>query len=219
MEIPFDNKLIHVYKHLSRLDETYISEIYDNIVKIVPIEPKLNKQQNNIKRVKKTIIVKPSNDSTDNKPKTTQNNKVIVSKTRKSIKDDYDEENDNIDTNEEDPLQKKKIELILKYVNGLLKNMGKEEIHNLIEFVRIDRIDILTEANTNYLESIAKELFPTFDRKECKYFPKSSKGRLVLVLKNMLKNTNEYELDSLNKEIYEGKYRRRATFYTIKKTI
>lgn len=239
MELPIANKLLHIHKHISCLDEAEILKIYDIVNSIVPDETKLNKisnmkkdKQNDVKIVRKSISNKNTNNIVNYKSVkivTHHNEKSHISKTTnkgssKSIKhdkvnvsiDENDNDNENEYITDVDEETEKKIILILKYVNGILKNAGKNEINKLTDFVHIDRTDIITEANTVHLESMAKELFCVFDKKECSYYPKSTKGRPLTVLKHMLQNTNMYTLESVNSDKYEGKYRRRATYYTIK---
>lgn len=133
--------------------------------------------------------------------------KVLV---KKKIDKDDDIENDE-DVNDE------KYQMVLKFVNGLLKNSGKEPIAKLTDFVDIDRLDIVTDENKEYIEEIADELFEHFDRKACRYYPRNSKSRPLNILRGIVDDTG-YNLIAARKEVYEGKYRRSAMIYTIKKT-
>lgn len=211
MELSTDAKIVYINRHISELSETDIEKTYRTINSIV------NKNNNDIKKVSKTIV---NNKTQSGKKSTTIN----ISKTKKSIKDDIsidDDSNSEEDEyiNENESLQEKKTRLILKYLNGLLKNIGKNKIQKLTEFTGIERNDILTEKNNMHLDSMEKELFPTFDRKACKYLPRTSKSRPLNVLKHMLNDVNTHTLNSISKEVYEGKYRRSATFYSIKEIV
>lgn len=60
-------------------------------------------------------------------------------------------------------LYKNKYAVALKYVNGLLKNMGKKSINNLNMFIDIDRLDIISDRNRDLLKSGEKELYGPFE--------------------------------------------------------
>jgi hypothetical protein len=205
MEVPLDTKLVYIHKHIASLDEEDILDIYDKVTKFVPIEPKLSNQQNKI--IKRTIH---------------------TSKSKKEIKDDYSEDIDSdvsedIDDYNEVNIIDKKNRLILKYVNGLLKNMGKGKITDLTEFKNIDRDDIISTDNVEHLEVMAKELFKVFDKFKCRYYPTTAKSRPLNVLRGIIKDVGIYTLVGVNTDIYElfnnKRVRRSAMLYSIEKNI
>jgi hypothetical protein len=201
MEVPIDIKLIYINKniaYLSELTEDDISLIYDKIREIVPPEPKLKKTLNkivphDIKKVRKTM----------GNVKVIESKKNTSNKIPKPIDDDDDSDSNSNDDDDIDPLIEEKNTLILKYVNGLLRNAGKNEIDDLTEFKNIDRIDIISDVNVKYLGTMAKELFKLFDRNKCRYYPKTAKSRPLNVLRGMIKDTGTYNLVGYNTEISE----------------
>ncbi len=66
-----------------------------------------------------------------------------------------------------------KYKVLLEFVNGILKNIGKDEIDDLTKFVKIDRRDILKEENKVLLENMKDKLFEHFDKQKSGYYKKS----------------------------------------------
>jgi len=79
-----------------------------------------------------------------------------------------------------------KYKLLLKYVNGILKNIGKEEIDDLTKFKDIDRLDIIKEINLKLLDSMAPTLFKHFDKKGVGYYRKTQ-GKALNCLRGLCK--------------------------------
>lgn len=247
MGTSLDDKRLYIYSHISQLDEACILEIYDKVIKFAPIEPKVNKSNNN--KVKKAVASKSTHSNPNNnvvitstkssvRKKTKSNDESQinthknVSKTKKSVKDaKSDDEHDECEENNKDNENNEKIDdiiiidddnelinnknkLILKYVNGLLTNLGKGKINDLTEFKNIDRNDIISEANIKYLDTISEQLYKLFGRGTCRYYGKSSKSRPLNVLRGMCNDTKTYKLVGVGKEIGEtinGIHVRRAT--------
>ena len=111
-----------------------------------------------------------------------------------------------------------KYRVLLKLVNKILKNIEKEEINDLTEFINIDRDDIIKDVNIKALKSMSKELFKHYDKYKCGYYRKSV-GYVLNCLRGMLKELG-FQLTYTRKELGEyvdGKSLRRThTFYTIK---
>lgn len=235
MEVPLDSKLIYINDNIACLDEKDISQIYEKIKQNVQPKPMLKKAQKNIitndnKKVRKSTSnakVIESNKLENKKPTKVvkscaeHSKKNISNKVVKPIDDDdiSDESNDDVI----DLLIEEKNTLILKYVNGLLKNVGKNEINDLTEFKNIDRIDIISDVNVKYLGTMAKELFKLFDRNKCRYYPKTAKSRPLNVLRGMIKDTRTYKLMGDHTEVYEirdnFRVKRATMLYSIQKNI
>lgn len=81
-----------------------------------------------------------------------------------------------------------KYKILLKYVNGLLKNMGKEQIDDLTEFKNIDRLDIIKEKNRQLFNKMAPFLFKHYDKMNCGYYRnKGSPNEPLNCLRGMVK--------------------------------
>jgi hypothetical protein len=238
MEVPLDNKIIYIYKNIAYLDEDDIALIYDKIRESIQKKSQNKIITNDIKKVRKStgnVKVSESNKLENKKPDgvvrlcNKQPKKNVSNKVVKPIDDDDVGDASNNDdvtdasSNDDDLLIEEKNTLILKYVNGLLKNAGKNEIDDLTEFKNIDRSDIVLEDNVKHLETMAKELFKLFDRNKCRYYPKTAKSRPLNVLRGMIKDTQTYKLVALNTDVPEiindRHLRRSAMLYSICRNI
>lgn len=122
------------------------------------------------------------------------------------------------DSTIEDVMEQLKCNLILKYVNNMLKNSGKPEIKKLEDFVDMDREDLLSEANTELAKNTTNELSKVFDKRKCKFiYPIMKNGTHISILRNLVKNTKSYNFFAKSIDFHEGKTRHNATLYTIKK--
>ena len=109
-----------------------------------------------------------------------------------------------------------KYKLVLKFANGLLENSGKDPIERLTEFRNIGKEYIVTNENTQYLKDMTDELFKTFDKTRCRYYPKNSKNWVLNVLRGMIKNIG-YDLVAKKTETYKNRYRTVSMMYEINK--
>ena len=75
---------------------------------------------------------------------------------------------------------KQKYEVSLKFINSLLKNMGKPEIKELTDFKNISREDIISESNKKVLEDMAEELFVYFNKYLFGWYRRSTTKNYVL---------------------------------------
>lgn len=64
----------------------------------------------------------------------------------------------------------KKYNIVLRYVNSILLNAGKDEIDNLVNFKDICRDDLLTDKNKLVFNEYKKEAFDYFDKKKMGYY-------------------------------------------------
>ncbi|ARF11542.1 hypothetical protein Klosneuvirus_1_399 [Klosneuvirus KNV1] len=111
-----------------------------------------------------------------------------------------------------------KYKLALKFVNVILKNIGKEEIDDLIKFKDIDREDIIKDVNKTSLDEMAKELFNHFDKKKCGYYRKTE-AIVLNCMRGMMKEVGyemTYEQRDINGKIDGKTFRKTCMFYSIK---
>lgn len=116
----------------------------------------------------------------------------------------------------------KKYGVLLKFVNKLLENIGKDEIGLLTDFKVINRKDILTTENDETLDGMTKELLKHFDKRKSGYYHnKTRKGRVINILKGLCKQV-DHKLKATGKEVYieldnGERARKSATYYSIVK--
>ena len=103
--------------------------------------------------------------------------------------------------------------ITLKFVNGLLKNMGRAQISDLTEFCNIPRNDIISEKQVKLLEDMTEEIFSVFNKVKCQYYNKSESW-VFNVLKSMVK-INGLNIISRYKTKYVNRTRVIYTVYTI----
>lgn len=104
----------------------------------------------------------------------------------------------------------------LKFINGILKLSGLDEINELTDFKDIKRDDIVTEKNIAYLKKVTKQLFPPFDKQKCRYYPKNSTSWVLNIIRGMLKDLG-YDFARRKIDVKEKKGRRGVMLYTINK--
>lgn len=129
-----------------------------------------------------------------------------------TMKDKKDNKNEKI-TKDSD-----KYKVLLKLLNKILKNIGKNEINDITKFINIDRDDIIKDVNKKALDDMQKELFKLYNKKNCGYYRKSD--TIVLnCLRGIIKEAG-YEFDYIQKEDYkiidDKKYRKTFLLYSIK---
>ena len=110
-----------------------------------------------------------------------------------------------------------KYKILLKYVNGILKNIDKDGIDDLTKFKDIDRLDIIRKENIQLLDKLAPKLFKYFNKDKCGYYRKT-KNLSLNCLRGMCKEIG-LELVNRKKDITEGlngkRYKYTHTFYSI----
>lgn len=125
----------------------------------------------------------------------------------KKNKEDTIKRKNNIDKNTD------KYKVLLKYVNGILQNIGKQPIDDLTDFKDIDRLDIINHNNILLLNSLTPILFKFFNKKKCGYHRKT-KNISLNCLRSMCKDIG---LKLVNRKITKNKKSTVEThlFYTI----
>ncbi|MCJ7637060.1 MAG: hypothetical protein MUO21_06175 [Nitrososphaeraceae archaeon] len=125
-----------------------------------------------------------------------------------------------METSNEDINDIKK-ELMLKLLNKILVNIGKEKIKDIAEFIDIERDEIIKDKNVKSLNSMQDELFKLFNKKKSGFYRKTD--NIVLnCLRGLLK---ELDYDFIRKckeksKYINGKsYRRKHVYYSIKNKV
>lgn len=131
----------------------------------------------NISKEKQEIIKKINNLDDDQI-------KILKKCLNKMDDNNINEKPKNININIDKTTDKYKI--LLKYVNGILKNMNKNEIDDLTDFKDIDRLYIIKDENIKLLNSLAPELFKYFNKDKCGFYRKT-KNIALNVLRGMCK--------------------------------
>jgi len=71
--------------------------------------------------------------------------------------------------------------ILLKFVNCILTNIGKQNVKRLEDFKNIDREDIIKDINKNLLENnIGDELYKYFDKVSCGWYRRKSTDTYIL---------------------------------------
>lgn len=108
-----------------------------------------------------------------------------------------------------------KSKLLLKFVNKILKNIGKSSIESLDEFKNIDRNDIIKDENKKALDDMEKELFAHFNKQRCGYYRKTD-GIVINCLRGMCKETG-FTCTIKKKSICKNTILKTHSFYSIEK--
>ena len=125
---------------------------------------------------------------------------------------------------EQIPLYKPKIErsseynLVLLYVNKILKNNNKPEITDLKQFKDIFREEIIRPENLSIYQELEFSIFLSFKKMKRFRFEHLNKENIVFnILKSMIKNLKEdVKLTSFRKDIpYSKGFRKAHMLYTI----
>jgi len=110
--------------------------------------------------------------------------------------------------------------ILLKFVNKILTNLGKPSISNLLNFVDVDRDDILNDVNKTIFDEMESEILEHFNKEKYLLSKKKSPKKFVL---NFLKSAcgeSGYNLNYVKRDntvLVDGrKYRRTLFLYSIK---
>lgn len=125
-----------------------------------------------------------------------------------------------MESNKEDIYDIKR-ELMLKLLNKILVNIGKEKIDDITEFIDIERDDIIKNKNIKSLNGMQDELFKVFNKKKSGFYRKSDN----IVLNCLRGLSKELDYDFIRKckeksKYINGKsYRRKYVYYSIKNKV
>ncbi len=90
--------------------------------------------------------------------------------------------------------------VLLKFLNAILANIGKNHITEITQFININRIDIIKQTNVVSLNAMESELFPLFNKKTCGYYRKTD-GLVHNCLRGMIKEIG-YTFSFKKKDVY-----------------
>ena len=76
--------------------------------------------------------------------------------------------------------QSDKYQILLKFINKLLKNIGKEEITDLTQFQNIDREEIIKEENKLLFKKMEKEMHEFFNKSKTGYYRRKRTKHYIL---------------------------------------
>ena len=115
----------------------------------------------------------------------------------------------------------KQNKILLDFVNALLVQINKNQIDDLIQFIDINREDLVTqECNKIYQEHESK-IFTVFSKQKCRWYKrKEIKNYVLTLLRTMCSEVGlsfTYEQKDVSVEINNKYYRKTGTFYSIKK--
>ena len=113
----------------------------------------------------------------------------------------------------------KKYEVMLKFINKILKNIGKKEVDDIFKFVDIDRQDIIKEDNKKCIEEMKIELYENFDDVPVLVIRKDTPSWIINVIKGMCKSMNvEFTRRpcDMSHKIDGVLYRKKHILYSIK---
>jgi hypothetical protein len=122
------------------------------------------------------------------------------------------------------PITKKEIDkttekykFVLKIINKILQNIGKNQIEDLINFVNIDRNDIIKNENNQFLFEMEKEIFKVFDRSKCGWYRRKTTKNYILTFLRYSCEEIGFEFTSTQKEKTDDRGNKRTHFlYSIK---
>ena len=113
-----------------------------------------------------------------------------------------------------------KYKVLLKLVNKILNNIGKESVDDLIKFIDIDREDIIKDANTKSLNEMENEIFKHYNKKKSGYYRKTD-AIVLNCLRGLVKEAG-YNLikkqKGINTQINGKSYERTHMIYSINQT-
>ncbi len=111
----------------------------------------------------------------------------------------------------------RKYKILIKFVNKILVNIGKDRIDDLTDFKNIDRLDIIKPENKVILDEMESDLYRYFAKKS--NFYRKTPSIVLIIIRGLCKQVG-LRFVSTQKDIRErinGKlYRRTHMFYSIK---
>lgn len=86
-------------------------------------------------------------------------------------------------------MEKTKYEVCLDLVNSILRTIGYEEIEELTDFKNVKREDLIKPEVMELIEEKEKDIFPPFDKMQCRYYNrKKRKNYEIVLLKHMVRD-------------------------------
>ena len=111
--------------------------------------------------------------------------KTVVAKGKKKENIVYFDDRENVidicdvvDKKKENDYTTKK-NILLKIINKILKNIGRNEIDDICKFKGVKRTDITQQTNVNNLFGMEEEIFQVFDKHDSGWYIKDKKKEYV----------------------------------------
>jgi len=116
------------------------------------------------------------------------------------------------DNSENTDIVNNKNNVLLKYVNAILTNIGKEPIENLTDFKEIERLDVIKEENFESLVLLKDEIFAHFDCRQCGWYKRKS-------TKNYVLSFLRYALTDINLKLIYKEQRKQTDGHVVSKIL
>lgn len=110
-----------------------------------------------------------------------------------------------------------KHDIVLKFLNKILVNIGKSEIAQLEQFVGIDREDIIKEENKAIVKEMEEEFFGPFDKKMVDYYRRNKFKHYILTLLRKMIADIGYNFLSVGKKVQSQKNVEHIQIYSVVK--
>lgn len=112
-----------------------------------------------------------------------------------------------------------RLNIVLKFFNKILVNIGEKEIKNLTDFKNIDREKLVTASNMKIIEDMADEIFEHFDmvRAGWNRRAKLKKNNYVLTLMKFLVRESGLKFPYIIKRTTKNKEPVAFIYYSIEK--
>lgn len=109
------------------------------------------------------------------------NNNTLDKKSMSINDSDDDSDSAESDSEKKDIDEKHpKVKILLKLLNGIMKNMGKAEIASIFEFKDIDKDEIIKKENEILLDKYEKDIFMYFDKIKCAWHRRTTTKSYML---------------------------------------
>lgn len=110
-----------------------------------------------------------------------------------------------------------KYDIVLKFLNKILINIGKPEISQLEQFVGIDREDIIKDENKAIVKEMEEEFFGPFDKKTTRFYKRNLVQNYILTLMRKIIDDVGYNFTFVRKEMRSNNRMKNHNFYSITK--
>jgi hypothetical protein len=111
------------------------------------------------------------------------------------------------------------IDIVLDILNDLLQVMGKDKITNLEDFKNIRREELVKKECEKLIQNNESYIFTHFEKSKLGYYTRNSvKSYILTILKNMIKEIDNYKFVSMNHKNKKKSDKTNYTTYSIKKT-
>lgn len=109
----------------------------------------------------------------------------------------------------------KKRNVLLKLLNGILKNIGKNEITSVFDFKQINRDDLISEENEKLYKDMQEEIYEYYGKYNMKYNQKDKVKNYLLILLKAMCNDLKIEFTQASVVRRVGKTTKTSTCFSI----